>query len=65
MREVVNRTISELSNKEQVRNSEWFPSYGTHGDDPKRVSTKQLLANIVLKEHSKDVCSNYFLLITA
>ena len=60
MREVVNRTISELSNREQVRNSEWFPSYGTHGDDPKKISTKQLLANIVLKEHSMDVLFKLF-----
>jgi len=60
MREVVNRTINELTNKEQIHNSEWFPRYGTHGDDPKKISTKQKLANIVLKENSMDVLFKLF-----
>lgn len=60
MREVVNRTISELTNKEQICNSEWFPKYGIHGDDPQKISTKQKLANIVLKENSMDVLFKLF-----
>jgi hypothetical protein len=60
MREILTRTINSLVDNSLIRKATWFPSYGTHGDDPKKISTKQKLAYIALKGHSMDVLFKRF-----
>lgn len=60
MREILTRTINSLADNSKIRKAAWFPSYGTHGDDPKKISTKQKLAYIALKGHSMDVLFRMF-----
>lgn len=60
MREIVTRTISNMTNEVEIRKQKWFPSYGTHGQNPQNISTKQKLAYIALRGHSMEVLFKRF-----